>query len=186
MKSLVVYSSRTGNTEKVARAIADCLPRPCDLLPVDQAPDLSAGGGTHGYDFVALGFWVDKGGPDAAAAKYMQAVKNCRVGLFGTLGAWPDSDHARDCIRRAEEMMAGNEVLGSFLCQGRIDPAVIAMMQKMASDAHPMTPERIARIREAERHPDEKDLADAQVAFRAMADRLAATAATATAPGDPA
>jgi len=182
MKSLVVYSSRTGNTEKVARAIADALPRPCDLCAVDEAPDLSGGAGTHGYDFVALGFWVDKGGPDAAAARYMQTVKDCRVGLFGTLGAWPDSDHARDCIRRAEEMMAGNEVLGSFLCQGRIDPAVVAMMQKMASDAHPMTPERVARIQEAERHPDQKDLADAQAAFRAMADRLCAATAPAEAP----
>lgn len=44
MKSLVVYSSRTGNTEKVARAIAACLPRPCDLCAVDEAPDLSGGG----------------------------------------------------------------------------------------------------------------------------------------------
>lgn len=180
MKSLVVYSSRTGNTEKVARAIAASLPRPCDLCAVDEAPDLSRGAGTLGYDFVALGFWVDKGGPDAAAARYMQTVKDCRVGLFGTLGAWPDSDHARDCIHRAEEMVEGNEVLGAFLCQGRIDPAVVAMMQKMASDAHPMTPERIARIREAERHPDQKDLADAQAAFLAMVDR----ARTATAPAE--
>ena len=70
--------------------------------------------------------------------------------------------------------MAGNEVLGTFICQGRIDPAVLEMMRKMASAAHPMTPERQARIREAEKHPDEADLLAAQAAFRDMAARLGA------------
>ena len=31
------------------------------------------------------------------------------------------------------------------------------MMQKMASDVHPMTPERKARLEEAAKHPDEAD-----------------------------
>ena len=39
MKSLVVYSSRTGNTEKVARAIHEILPAPCDIHSVETAPD---------------------------------------------------------------------------------------------------------------------------------------------------
>jgi hypothetical protein len=32
---------------------------------------------------------------------YMSTVRNKRVGLFGTLGAWPDSDHARQCMEQA-------------------------------------------------------------------------------------
>ena len=54
MKTLVVYSSRTGNTGKVARAVAEGL-HDCDIYPVKDAPNPS------GYDFVAVGYWVDKG-----------------------------------------------------------------------------------------------------------------------------
>lgn len=169
MKSLVVYSSRTGNTEKVARAIHEILPAPCDIHSVETAPD------PGDYGFVAIGFWMDKGEPDTKAKDYMKRVQGRKVGLFGTLGAWPDSDHARECLDKARELMAGNEVLGTFICQGRIDPAVLEMMRKMASAAHPMTPERQARIREAEKHPDEADLLAAQAAFRDMAARLGAT-----------
>ena len=85
---------------------------------------------------------MDKGKPDAKAKDYMKRAQGRKVGLFGTLGAWPDSDHARECLDKARELMAGNEVLGTFICQGRIDPAVLEMMRKMASDVHPMTPER--------------------------------------------
>lgn len=167
MKTLVVYSSRTGNTEQVARAIHAILPQPADIHPVREAPDPS------GYDFVAMGFWVDKGEPDAEARAYMRSIRGKAVGLFGTLGAWPDSDHARDCLRKAGELVQGNEVLGTFLCQGRIDPRIIEVIRKTAAEAHPMTPERIARIKEAEKHPDENDLRAAQAAFAQMIDRLA-------------
>ena len=93
MKTLVVYSSRTGNTEKVARAVAEGL-HGCAIYPVKDAPNPS------GYDFVAVGYWVDKGMPDADAKRYLENIENCTVALFGTLGAWPDSEHASDCKKR--------------------------------------------------------------------------------------
>lgn len=162
MKSLVVYSSRTGNTRKVANAVFDSLPGDRDIFPVEQAPPAT------GYDFVAIGFWVDKGRPDDKAASYMQTIQGATVGLFGTLGANPDSPHARDCMRRAVDLVSGNHVAGTYLCQGRIAPAVVEMMIKTASHAHPMTPERMANIEAAESHPDDADLEKAQAAFREM------------------
>ena len=89
MRSLVVYSSRTGNTQKVARAIFDILPHEKEIFTVEKAPP------ADGYDFVAIGFWVDKGQPDEKAVAYMLTVQDTAVGLFGTLGAKPDSDHAQ-------------------------------------------------------------------------------------------
>ena len=51
------------------------------------------------------------------------------VGLFGTLGAYPDSPHAKGCIRDSENMLKisgkNNNVLGSFLCLGKIDEKLI-------------------------------------------------------------
>jgi len=162
MKSMVVYSSRTGNTKLVAEAVFDVLPGERRIYPVAEAPP------ADDCDFVAVGFWVDKGCPDSAAAAYMKTLRGLAVGIFGTLGARPDSDHARECVRRAVDLVSGNRVVGTFLCQGRIDPAVVAVMKKQAADVHPMTPERMASIRAAESHPDETDLKNARAAFLSM------------------
>ena len=160
MKSLIVYSSRTGNTCAVARAVHSVFPEPCLLTPVEEAPD------PGDYEFIALGYWVDKGMPDKKAAAYMERVKGKKVGLFGTLGAYPDSDHAIDCRAKAAALMTGNEVLGQFLCQGKVDPKILEMMEKMAPDQHPMTAERTARIEEAKKHPNEADFSAARQAFK--------------------
>lgn len=162
MKAMVVYSSRTGNTKKIAEAVHSVLPENADIYPVQSAPDPEI------YDFVALGFWVDKGEPDAAMGKYMDRVLGKYVGLFGTLGAWPDSEHAKESMRNAVERVAKNTVLGTFLCQGKIDPKLLAAMEKMKESPHPMTEERRARIAEAEKHPDETDCANARAVFAAI------------------
>ncbi len=159
-KTLVVYSSRTGNTKMIAEAVHAAMPEGAELAPVETAPDPS------GYDFIALGFWVDKGAPDAAMLDYMDRVKGANVGLFGTLGAWPDSDHARESMQKGVERMAGNRVFGTFICQGRVDPKLLAAMAKMREgNPHPMTEERKARIEEAAKHPNAEDRAAAQRAF---------------------
>ena len=168
MKALVVYSSRTGNTRKIAEAIAAVLPG-CEIHPVESAP------APEGYDLVAVGYWVDKGMPDAKARAYLENLRGVRAALFGTLGAWPDSEHARDCIRKSEALLKeperGNTVMGSFICQGKVDPRVVEMMNKVAADVHPMTPERKARLEEAARHPDDTDRARAKEYFLAFAVR---------------
>lgn len=173
MKTLVVYSSRTGNTKKVAEAMAEAAPG-CALHPVESAP------AADGFDVVAVGYWVDKGMPDERARAYMDTVHHKKVVLFGTLGAWPDSEHAVDCMRRSEALVGasglGNTVLGSFLCQGKVDPKVVAAMQNMAGDIHPMTPERQARLEEAARHPDEEDCRRAHAAFAAFLAKAEPTA----------
>ena len=160
MRTLVVYSSRTGNTKMIAEAVAETL-NPCDLHPVEEAPAADA------YDFVALGFWVDKGMPDPACQTYMRSVNGKKVGLFGTLGVDPEHEHAKDCAAKAEAIMteSNNTVFGTFLSQGKIDPKIVEVMRKTAQDVHPMTPERIARIEAAKSHPNEKDCRKAREAF---------------------
>ncbi len=166
MKSLIVYSSRTGNTHAVAQAIKEVFPADCDITAVEDAPAPDA------YDFIALGYWVDKGMPDAKTKAYMKTIKGKKVGLFGTLGAYPDSEHGDDCRAKAMELMADNEVVGQFLCQGKIDPNVLEMMAKKFSGQHPMTEERKARIEEAKKHPNETDFAAAKQAFKEMLGKL--------------
>jgi flavodoxin len=170
MKTLVVYSTLTGNTKKVAESIAEIMPE-CTLLPVQDAP-----ASAEGYDLVAVGYWVDKGMPDGKTRAWLENLSNTCVAFFGTLGAWPDSDHAKECMAKGErlalEPSRGNTVLGSWLCQGRIDPHILEVMAKMAGNVHPMTEERKARIAEAAKHPDEDDCRRAQEFFRQILSRI--------------
>lgn len=168
MKSLIVYSSRTGNTRMIAEAIHSAMPAGTALIPVENAPDPA------GYDFLALGFWVDKGGPDAAMAAYMDQLSGLKLGLFGTLGAWPDSDHAHKSMQRALNRVSGNEVLGTFICQGKVDPKLIAAMSKMRNSPHPMNEERKARLEEAAKHPNEADCEAGRQVFARIMQRLEA------------
>lgn len=166
MKSLIVYSSRTGNTKMVAEAVCEVMPN-STIASIDDAPSY------QNFDIVAIGYWVDKGLPDTKVLEYFKTLKNTTVILFGTLGAYPDSDHAKYCMREAEKLLTestlGNKVLGSFLCMGKVDPKLLAAMAKMPQMAqHPMTEERKQRIEEAKKHPNEADLLNVQNFVKAL------------------
>ncbi len=150
MKSLVLYSSQTGNTQKLAQAMASALPNPI-LLPIDEAVPY------EDYDIVALGYWVLRGLPDTKVLDYIKVLRGSKVILFGTLGAYVHSEHAKKCICQSEALVAEhNTVLGSFLCMGKVDSFYAAKSR------HPMTPERQARLEEAAKHPNEEDFEKAR------------------------
>ncbi len=167
MKSLVVYSSKTGNTKMVAEAIYEVMPNPT-LTAIEEASNFESN--IDEFDIIAIGYWVDKGLPDAKVLDYFKTLKNKKIIVFGTLGAYPDSDHAKDCIKKAESLAINEEelgenkntVLGSFICMGKVDPKLLEMMAKKMSAHHPMTEERKQRIEEGKKHPDENDLNNAK------------------------
>ena len=152
MHTCIVYSSRTGNTRAVGSYLADRFGLP--MFAVEDAP-LS-------FERFILGFWTWRGGPDEAMRAFMGRLFQKSVFFFGTMAAFPDSSHAERCALRAEELLfRGNcRVLGHFFCQGRLDPEVLAR------STHPRTPERMARLAEAARHPDLQDFRAAEEAVR--------------------
>ncbi|MCK5108722.1 MAG: flavodoxin family protein, partial [Methanosarcinales archaeon] len=164
MRTLVVYSSRTGNTKKVADAIYGIMPEGSKIAPVKDDPNF------EDYDFVVLGFWVDKGLPDKKAQEYMRKIKGKKVGLFATLGADPDSEHANDCMKHASEMVrSDNDLIGHFISQGKVDPKLIKMFGKLPPDhPHALTPKQVSRHERASTHPDQDDLRNAGAAFKEM------------------
>ncbi|MDO5754985.1 MAG: flavodoxin family protein [Tissierellia bacterium] len=165
MKTLISYSSKTGNTKKVAEAIHEKLQG--DLFDIVHGNDVDL----KDYDKVIFGFWVDKGGPDAKAKVFMEQIANKKVGVFFTLGAYPDSDHAKDVMEKTIDQLEkqGNTVMAHFCCMGKIDPKLTAMFEKLGDDSpHRMTDERRKRHEEAAKHPNDEDLIKAQDAFRCM------------------
>jgi flavodoxin len=168
MKTLTVYSSRTGNTQKIAQAIHAAMPAGAVLAACQDAPDPDS------FDFIALGFWVDKGSADAQSLDYIKKISGKKTGLFMTLGASPDSEHAKKCMAAVKALLEPrNTVIREFICQGKIAPSLSKLFESFpAGHPHAITPERQARHEEAAKHPDENDLARAAACFQNIAAEL--------------
>lgn len=154
MKIGVIYSSKTGNTKKVADAISAELPADTAIHHVSEKPNPDQ------FDFIFMGYWVDKGTADQEAINYMQTVSGKKVAQFVTLGAYPDSDHARQSLAKGAACFGEDcEVIDNYICQGAIDPKLIEWMKQLGPD-HPHAPDeaRIKRWKDASTRPNQDDL----------------------------
>ncbi|MDR0643168.1 MAG: flavodoxin family protein [Treponema sp.] len=164
---LIVYSSKTGNTRKLAEGIHRALGDagfPARIAAVEEKPDAA------GVPWLLAGFWADRGHADEKTLAFIRSLEACRIGLFGTLGAYPDSEHARDLAKKTEALAAEKNIcMGSFMCQGKIDPALLERFKNLPPDnPHAMTEERRKRHEEAAKHPNDDDIAAAAAAFLKM------------------
>ena len=68
MKSIVVVSSLTGNTLKLASAVAYALNNNVEAVKVEEKPDVSD------YDLVAVGCWINRGTAEIGRASCRERV----------------------------------------------------------------------------------------------------------------
>ncbi|MBU8848906.1 MAG: flavodoxin family protein [Desulfobacterales bacterium] len=148
MKSLIVYSSQSKNTKKLADAIYDSLEGEKDIFPVDEAPS------TEGYDLTFVGFWLMAGKPDPKSSEYLAKLgKEDRLFLFATHGAKAGSAHAGNAVNHATDLTNGSEIVDVFTCQGEVNPKVLEKVKQK-----PEPPVWIGDADQAVGHPNEDDL----------------------------
>jgi flavodoxin len=147
MKSLVVYSSQTGNTRKLADAVFRALPGEKALYPVDEAPDPS------GYDLIAIGFWFMQGKPDPKSSEYLGQVGEKPLFLFASHGAGAGSDHAIHGMELAKSLAPESDIRGTYSCQGEVNPKIIEKASKK-----PEPPVWLNEAPDAVGHPDKADI----------------------------
>lgn len=163
MKVLVTYSSKTGNTKKLAEGIYTGLGEmEKEILPMSEVKSLDS------YDVVLAGYWVDKGGANQEAAQFLETIEGKKVGVFATLAFWPDSEHGFGAIKAGEDLVKEkNHVIGKFICQGKIDSRILEMFKKMPKDnPHYPTPEKHKRHLISANHPSAADIACAAELFK--------------------
>lgn len=152
MKSLVIYSSQTGNTRKLADAVYETLSGSKKIFTVNDAPDPS------GYDFIALGFWFMSGRPDPGTLEYMSMeyfgnIRGKRLFLFATHGAAADSLSAEDGMSYAKMLTSEAKIVGTFSCQGEVNPEIIEKARTLQE-----VPEWVAQAPKAVGHPNDTDI----------------------------
>ena len=162
MKTLIAYSTLTGNTKKVAEEVGKAFANSevCDIADVKELD----------YDLIVVGSWIDKGTADKKSIDFIKKINNKKVAFFFTLGAKADSDHAKKTCEVIKNLFLenNNEIVGQYYCQGAIDPKLIEQMRKTFPADHPhgVNPENEARWAAASTHPNEEDLKNAYDYFK--------------------
>lgn len=162
-KTLIVYSSITGNTEKIARAIYEALEFEADIFHVKENPDWTA------YENIIIGYWARRAGADYQMRDYMSQIRDKNCGIFATCGTYDNSDHAKKVLNYGIELLEGNNnrVSSSFICQGRINRTK-NMIHKVYPEGHPYHLDETTRKRHlsAYNRPNEEDIRKAKEAFK--------------------
>ena len=150
MKALVTYYTQTGNTEKVARWIYDAIHTEKDIIPVQELKSV------EGYDVIFCGFPVQAHSvPGKVHSLFRMLPEGQKIAFFCTHGSLRGGQLPKQAAEHAVSLASKAKVLGTFGCQGKVDPQVISFLQEK--------PEHRAWAEEAlgaDGHPDETDLAD--------------------------
>lgn len=111
MPAAVVYYSRTGNTKRIAEAIARGAKARCE--PVEKA------GEVEGADLLFVGTPVHSFGPSKPILEFLRGRDwgGKRVALFCTYAGLGNRRTLRKMAREVEKR--GGKVVGEFWCRGR-------------------------------------------------------------------
>lgn len=160
MTTLVVVSSKTGNTKLLAHGICDAYEN-AELVSAASLPeDLSK------YDAVLLGFWCDRGMAPEDMQQAAARINGKRMGCFATIGGDPQAEWAQQWMQKTSAELAakgGNTLEATFMCRGRIDPAIFDLMTRMQGGV--VTPQRQSARAASETHPDRLDVIAAVKVF---------------------
>lgn len=156
MNCSIVYSSRTGNTARLAGTLKDLLAQDHTCLYFG-APDARA----LQADLLFVGFWTDRGSCDQLLRDFLQTVHGKTVALFGTAGFGSDPAYFEQILGNVAACLpADNRLLPGFLCQGRMPQAVREKYaHRLEQDANDSRAKRmIENFDTALSHPSETDL----------------------------
>jgi flavodoxin len=149
MKSAVIYSTRSGNTEKLAQTIYDALNGKKEIFSIQEVAPLD-----DDYDLVFVGFPVMAGRVEPRAARFLSGFdKKTKIFLFATHGSFRESELVKNVMAQAVSLIKTVKVTGIFTCQGEVVPKVL---KKLRMSNRP--PAWLDEGDLAKGHPDEEDI----------------------------
>ncbi|MGI6030891.1 MAG: flavodoxin family protein BilS [Eubacteriales bacterium] len=170
MRYMVLYSSITGNTRLLADALYRELPQPAEIRPMETVLE------QNGNEVLFIGFWNDKGHCDKKTQKVLSGLHGRKVALFGTMGSSDVEQYGQLVLSNVlRELPEDNEVLGTFLCQGKLAPSARMQYLEMLKNSpdNPRLLEQLRNYELSQGHPDRKDLENLRCFTRGILARLA-------------
>ena len=126
LKILVTYSTRTGNTKKVAKAIHDEINKDKVIINMEDLSDLD------GYDLIFFGCPIETFGPSKKVKEFLKEhTSKKNIALFITHGSPELSDYLLPWIEESKNCLDETaNLLGVFTCQGEVAQFVMDHMSK--------------------------------------------------------
>lgn len=155
MKTMMIYSSLTGNTKQVCERAFDVLEGEKEILAIEDSKTIV----WENVENVILGYWVDKGTADAKTRKLIAQLKNKNLYCIGTLGAAPDSFHGKKCSKNVSALCSKeNFFQAGVLIRGKVSEELKKKMETFPLNMiHKVVPSMKQTILEADGHPNEED-----------------------------
>lgn len=170
MKTIVLYSSRTGNTRKVAAEIFAAIPgENKDMQNLNEYNGKEA-------DTFFVGFWTDMGTCELKVGDLLSRLEGKNIALFGTCGMGKDEKYYKMVEEKVKVWLPDNcNYLGCYLCQGKMPMQVRRRYEEMLSkDQNPRQVQKmIQNFDEALLHPDDLDLEGARSFVSGVMNRMA-------------
>ena len=151
----IIYTSRTGNTEKLAEAVFAAVPvKEKNVKRIEERTERDDG------DLYLVGFWTDRGTAGSEILDLLGSLHGKKVALFGTCGMGNDPQYYKRILNGVAAFFPeDSEYLGGFLCQGKMPIQVRQRYESMRGVSDTEQIDRMIRnFDEALLHPDRKDL----------------------------
>lgn len=162
MKSLILYSSLTGNTKKIAHTIYDAIQGEKEIKNISEVIDNNID--YENYDIIFLGYWVDKGICDKNSKLVFENIHNKKLALFGTMGASTNGNYGINIMDKVKDVFSkDNVIVGSFICQGKIAEGLKVKYEEMLKlyPENEHIREQLNNHEESQSHPDEQEISEA-------------------------
>lgn len=149
MKTAIVYSSVSGNTKKLAQQIEAVL----GTVDYTGRPSEEA----LNSDVLYVGFWTAKFTCTPDITNFLEKLEGKKIFLFGTAG-YDDTPEYFDGILNsvAAHLSPSNEVIGRFMCQGKVSEAKKRALEQADPDKFRSMQPKLAQ---GENRPNADDLA---------------------------
>ena len=159
MTYAIVYSSRTGNTKRLAETVR----RDLEDETVLYCGELSEK--ALEADRIFIGFWTEQGTCDKQTEAFLKTVRRKEVFLFGTAGFGDDPNYFETILKRTRRHLHHSvTVLDTFMCCGKMPVSVRERYVKLMDSPSrpPHLEEMNANFDRAIFHPDAADLLSLQ------------------------
>lgn len=156
MEYQIIYTSKTGNTRKLAEAVFDAIESPQKVIY-----DLEKDEMDFNSDIYFVGFWTNSGSCSIEVLDILSEMHGKKIAMFGTCGLEYNQEYYREIESHIDAFIPDdNEYLGTFLCQGKMPLKVKEkyeeMLEKDPSDKRAKY--MIENFEKGLKHPDQQDI----------------------------
>ncbi len=147
MNYSIVYSSVTGNTEKLAKAIKNHIGACYFGKPSNEALEA---------DVIFVGFWATKNSCSADIQRFIEKMANKKVFIFGTVGYDNTPAYFEEILNNVKSLVpASNTIIGAYACQGKVSEKKQEQLKEAVPEKYEAIKDNLA---ESIHHPNEKDI----------------------------